>query len=74
MSCKEGKFTKMIIKETPMEFDMVEQFAGVGWVLINIIKHQTDDNKWIYWFQTKRKLYERTQIEQLMKKHKHSKH
>lgn len=67
----EGKFTKMIIKESPVEFEMVDSLATLGWVLINIIKHHEDENKWIYWFQTKKRLYEKTQLEQIMKKRKH---
>lgn len=70
MQCKEGKFTKMLIKDSPVEFETVEKMATSGWILINIIKHHELENKWIYWFQTKKRIYEKTQIDQLVKKHK----
>lgn len=60
----------MLIKDSPTEFETVEKMATTGWILINIIKHHELENKWIYWFQTKKRIYEKTQIDQLVKKHK----
>lgn len=71
MQCKEGKFTKMLIKDSPADFETVEKMATTGWILINIIKHHELENKWIYWFQTKKRIYEKTQVDQLVKRHKH---
>lgn len=71
MQCKEGKFTKMLIKDSPTDFETVEKMATTGWILINIIKHHELENKWIYWFQSKKRIYEKTQVDQLVKRHKH---
>ena len=70
MSCKEGNYTKMYLLDSPAEFDFVEKKAECGWILVNIIKHHTEENKWIYWFQSKQKVYRKTQLSQISKKHK----
>lgn len=70
MECIEGNYTKLYLLDTPAEFDFVEKKAETGWILVNIIKHHTEENKWIYWFQSKQKVYRKTQLSQLCKKHK----
>lgn len=54
----EGLYTKVLILDTPFEAETVDCMAAQGWVLINIIRHN-DDNKYIYWFQSKRRIYEK---------------
>jgi hypothetical protein len=50
----EGSFTKIIQLDTPYELEFVDNLAESGWVLISIIPV---DGKYVYWFQTKRKIY-----------------
>lgn len=50
----EGDFTKIIQLDTPYELEFVDSLAESGWVLISIIPV---DGKYVYWFQTKRKIY-----------------
>lgn len=50
----EGDFTKIIQLDTPYELEFVDNLAESGWVLISIIPV---DGKYVYWFQTKRKIY-----------------
>ena len=51
----EGDFTKIIQLDTPYELEIVDSLAESGWVLISIVPV---DRKYIYWFQSKRKVYE----------------
>lgn len=50
----EGEFTKVIQLDTPYELEIVDSLAETGWLLVQIIPV---DNKYIYWFQSKRKIY-----------------
>lgn len=50
----EGEFTKVIQLDTPYDLEVVDSLAGSGWLLVQIIPV---DNKYIYWFQSKRKIY-----------------
>ena len=50
----EGEFTKVIQLDTPYELEVVDSLAESGWLLVQIIPI---DNKYIYWFQSKRKIY-----------------
>lgn len=50
----EGEFTKVIQLDTPYELEIVDHLAETGWLLVQIIPV---DNKYIYWFQSKRKIY-----------------
>lgn len=50
----EGEFTKVIQLDTPYEIEIVDSLAESGWLLVQIIPI---DNKYIYWFQSKRKIY-----------------
>lgn len=50
----EGDFTKLIQLDTPYEIEFVDKLAAIGWVLVSIVP--TDD-KYVYWFQSKRKIY-----------------
>ena len=50
----EGEFTKVIQLYTPYELEIVDSLAKTGWLLVQIIPV---DNKYIYWFQSKRKIY-----------------
>lgn len=50
----EGEFTKVIQVDTPYELEIVDSLAKTGWLLVQIIPV---DNKYIYWFQSKRKIY-----------------
>jgi hypothetical protein len=74
MSCKEGNFTKIYLLDSPAEIEFVDKLASTGWILVNIIKHHTEENKWIYWFQSKQKVYRKTQLSQVINHHKGGKH
>lgn len=50
----EGEFTKVIQVDTPYELEIVDSLAKTCWLLVQIIPV---DNKYIYWFQSKRKIY-----------------
>ena len=50
----EVEFTKVIQLDTPYELEIVDSLAKTGWLLVQIIPV---DNKYIYWFQSKRKIY-----------------
>ena len=50
----EGEFTKVIQLDTPYELEIVDSLAESGWLLVQIIPV---DDKYIYWFQSKRKIY-----------------
>ena len=50
----EGEFTNVIQLDTPYELEIVDSLAKTGWLLVQIIPV---DNKYIYWFQSKRKIY-----------------
>ena len=50
----EGEFTKVIQVDTPYELEIVDSLAESGWLLVQIIPV---DDKYIYWFQSKRKIY-----------------
>ena len=50
----EGEYTKVILLDTPYEMEIVDSLAEIGWLLVQIIPV---DNKYIYWFQSKRKIY-----------------
>ena len=50
----EGEFTQVIQLDTPYELEIVDSLAKTGWLLVQIIPV---DNKYIYWFQSKRKIY-----------------
>ena len=50
----EGEFTKVIQLDTRYEIEIVDNLAETGWLLVQIIPV---DNKYIYWFQSKRKIY-----------------
>ena len=50
----EGDYTKIIQLDTPYELEIVDSLAESGWLLVQIIPI---DNKYIYWFQSKRKIY-----------------
>ena len=50
----EGEFTKVIQLDTPCELEIVDNLAETGWLLVQIIPV---DNKYIYWFQSKRQIY-----------------
>lgn len=54
----EGVFTKVLILNTPYEAETVDGLAALGWILANVVKHP-DVNKYVYWFQTKRRIYEK---------------
>lgn len=58
MELFEGLFTKVLILDTAYEAETVDSLAATGWILVNITK--TDDsNKYVYWFQSKRRIYEK---------------
>lgn len=63
----------MYLLDTPYEFEFVDKLAASGWILVSIIKHHTEENKWIYWFQSKQKVYRKTQLSQVIKQHKSGK-
>lgn len=50
----EGDFTKVVQLNTPYEIELVDSLAESGWLLVQIIPV---DDKYIYWFQSKRKIY-----------------
>lgn len=50
----EGDFTKVVQLDTPYEIELVDNLAESGWLLVQIIPV---DDKYIYWFQSKRKIY-----------------
>ena len=50
----EGDFTKVVQLDTPYEIELVDGLAESGWLLVQIIPV---DGKYIYWFQSKRKIY-----------------
>ena len=50
----EGEFTKLLQLDTPYELEIVDSLAETGWLLVQIIP---SDGKYIYWFQSKRKIY-----------------
>ena len=50
----EGEFTKVIQLDAPYELEVVDSLAESGWLLVQIIPI---DNKYNYWFQSKRKIY-----------------
>lgn len=50
----EGEFTKIVQSDTPYDLEIVDSLAESGWLLVQIIPI---DNKYIYWFQSKRKIY-----------------
>ena len=50
----EGDFTKVVQLDTPYEIELVDNLAESGWLLVQIIPV---DGKYIYWFQSKRKIY-----------------
>ena len=74
MTCREGNFTKIYLLDSPEEIEFVDKLAASGWILVNIIKHHTEENKWVYWFQSKQKVYRKTQLSQVIKQHKSGKH
>lgn len=50
----EGDFTKVVQLNTPYEIELVDSLAESGWLLVQIIPV---NDKYIYWFQSKRKIY-----------------
>ena len=50
----ERDFTKVVQLDTPYEIELVDNLAESGWLLVQIIPV---DGKYIYWFQSKRKIY-----------------
>ena len=50
----EGDFTKVVQLDTPYEIELVDSLAESGWLLVQIIPV---NDKYIYWFQSKRKIY-----------------
>lgn len=50
----EGDYTKVIQLDTPYEIELVDELASLGWLLVSIIPC---DNKYVYWFQSKKKVY-----------------
>lgn len=50
----EGEFTKLIQLNNPYELDFVDKLACLGWVLVSILPI---DGVYLYWFQSKRKIY-----------------
>lgn len=50
----EGDFTKLIQLNNPYELDFVDKLASLGWVLVSILPV---DGVYLYWFQSKRKVY-----------------
>ena len=50
----EGEYTKIIQLDTPYDLEIVDSLAESGWLLVQIIPI---GNKYIYWFQSKRKIY-----------------
>ena len=50
----EGEYTKVILSDTPYEMEIVDSLAEIGWLLVQIVPI---DGKYIYWFQSKRKIY-----------------
>ena len=50
----EGEFTKILQLDTPYELEIVDSLAEIGWLLVQIVPI---DGKYIYWFQSKRKIY-----------------
>ena len=50
----EGEYTKVILLDTPYEMEIVDSLAEIGWLLVQIVPI---DGKYIYWFQSKRKIY-----------------
>ena len=50
----EGEYTKVILLDTPYDIEIVDSLAEIGWLLVQIVPI---DGKYIYWFQSKRKIY-----------------
>ena len=50
----EGEYTKVILLDTPYDIETVDDLAEIGWLLVQIVPI---DGKYIYWFQSKRKIY-----------------
>ena len=50
----EGDFTKVVQLDTPYEIERVDSLAESGWLLVQIIPV---NDKYIYWFKSKRKIY-----------------
>lgn len=51
----EGLYTKIIISNIPDDGPLVDTMASEGWILADILKYSEDI--FIYWFQSKRKIY-----------------
>lgn len=54
----EGLFTKVLILDTAYEAETVDSLAATGWILMNI-NYDPVSKKHIYWFQSKRRIYEK---------------
>ena len=50
----EGEYTKVIQLDTPYELEIVDSLAESGWLLVQIVPCA---GKYVYWFQSKRKIY-----------------
>lgn len=57
----EGDYTKAYLFDTKYEFDKIDEAASEGWVLITIIDN--GEGKFIYIFQSKRKVYLNMQLQ-----------
>lgn len=55
---KEKTFTKYVESEISNDIDMVDELANKGWVMCGTT-YNKETKRYIYWFQSKRKIYEK---------------
>lgn len=51
-----GDYTKLVVSDNYLDFELVESEATTGWILCTIVLDPST-NLYNYWFQTKRKIY-----------------
>ena len=60
METQTALYTKYVESEIPNDIVLVDNLATLGWVMTGAI-YNFETKKYVYWFQSKRRIYENKQ-------------
>lgn len=67
MGTKTAIYTKYVESELPNNIELVDSLASLGWVMTGAT-YNPETKKYIYWFQSKRRIYENKLTKQSLTK------
>lgn len=60
METQTALYTKYVESEIPNDIELVDNLATLGWVMTGAT-YNFETKKYVYWFQSKRRIYESKQ-------------